>query len=232
MEEVRLFFQAGGAFAEHCNRQASSRRGVNWRVQRSRPWILLPLQYAVQRQSIASSSRRRCRKPAVQPPLLHMRGFHSPAWAHRPSLRRGKLTLHPGGSCRSVENAGAPGVVVHMFFCGVSRTCERTRTSWKSWAAPRNMQFRVRQIRSVAFWYWKGCGDSCGICTEAFDHACPSCNQPGDQCPPALGACGHSFHLHCINQWLQQGSNPLCPMCRREFCFKSARPVETPCTLR
>eukprot|EP01069_Polyplicarium_translucidae_P002028 Polyplicarium_translucidae@DN1893_c0_g1_i3.p2 len=114
--------------------------------------------------------------------------------------------------------------------CGSS--CERTRTSWKSWAAPRNMQFRVRQIRSVAFWYWKGCGDSCGICTEAFDHACPSCNQPGDQCPPALGACGHSFHLHCINQWLQQGSNPLCPMCRREFCFKSARPVETPCTLR
>ncbi|XP_028778604.1 NEP1-interacting protein-like 2 [Neltuma alba] len=43
----------------------------------------------------------------------------------------------------------------------------------------------------------------CAVCLE---------NQiPGDKCR-LLPACKHSFHAHCLDQWLLQ--TPICPICR------------------
>ena len=64
----------------------------------------------------------------------------------------------------------------------------------------------------------------CPICRREFDACCADCSSthaPGDDCPPVLGACKHTFHLHCILKWVsEQGARkPHCPMCRAECMF-------------
>ncbi|GMM44177.1 anaphase promoting complex subunit 11 [Pichia kluyveri] len=78
----------------------------------------------------------------------------------------------------------------------------------------------VQSISPVYTWEWN-CNDNdemCGICRISFNGPCPQCKFPGDNCPITKGNCGHSFHNHCVNKWLdQQGSKGLCPMCRQLF---------------
>lgn len=39
----------------------------------------------------------------------------------------------------------------------------------------------------------------------------------------AIGKCGHSFHMHCLQTWIQQDSaKGLCPMCRQSKSHNTA----------
>ncbi|CBZ50791.1 conserved hypothetical protein [Neospora caninum Liverpool] len=86
---------------------------------------------------------------------------------------------------------------------------------------------RVRHIHFVGAWRWAGIppDEKCGICSNAFEVHCNACDKPGEACPPAFGACGHVFHLHCT--WLSREdalreNQASCPLCRRPWRFKTA----------
>ncbi|KAL9618229.1 MAG: hypothetical protein Q9160_007063 [Pyrenula sp. 1 TL-2023] len=79
------------------------------------------------------------------------------------------------------------------------------------------MKVKIKEWHAVASWRWDMPDDEvCGICRVQFDGTCPTCKYPGDECPLAIGKCGHSFHMHCLQTWIQQDSaKGLCPMCRQ-----------------
>eukprot|EP01135_Chromosphaera_perkinsii_P004743 Nk52_evm15s295 gene=Nk52_evmTU15s295 len=65
----------------------------------------------------------------------------------------------------------------------------------------------------------------------AFDGCCPNCRIPGDDCPLVWGECSHCFHMHCILKWVEtsqqgQGHRQQCPMCRRDWQFKTSSGLE------
>ncbi|EKX37890.1 hypothetical protein GUITHDRAFT_77645 [Guillardia theta CCMP2712] len=86
------------------------------------------------------------------------------------------------------------------------------------------MRVQVEGWHAVGTWTWNAEDDACGICRLAFDGCCPDCRIPGDDCPIVWGECSHPFHMHCIVKWIGvQGNNvQRCPMCRREWQFKSS----------
>ncbi|TGZ84022.1 RING/U-box [Ascodesmis nigricans] len=86
------------------------------------------------------------------------------------------------------------------------------------------MKVKIKKYTAVAAWRWENStsDDMCGICRVQFDGTCPNCRFPGDDCPLLNGRCGHAFHLHCVNDWIQtESSRGLCPMCRQKFEFNS-----------
>ena len=85
-------------------------------------------------------------------------------------------------------------------------------------APAQGLTVAITGARLVATWRWNVADDDdvCGICRLAFEHCCPGCKLPGDDCPPILGACKHAFHLHCITTWLgTKDKEQVCPLCRR-----------------
>mmetsp|Transcript_10187 Transcript_10187/g.21749 ORF Transcript_10187/g.21749 Transcript_10187/m.21749 type:complete len:87 (-) Transcript_10187:112-372(-) len=86
------------------------------------------------------------------------------------------------------------------------------------------MIVKVDEWHAVATWTWGAEDDACGICRLPFDGCCPDCKMPGDDCPIATGDCDHQFHMHCIVKWInsQGPTQQRCPMCRREWQFKSS----------
>ena len=85
---------------------------------------------------------------------------------------------------------------------------------------------RVAAARFVSSWRWDiPDGDVCGICHSEFERPCTGCKVAGDDCPPAWGACNHTFHMHCIMRWLEaprpENKEPECPLCRRAWEFKA-----------
>jgi hypothetical protein len=52
----------------------------------------------------------------------------------------------------------------------------------------------------------------CAICHEKLVDVCMECRSAENaNCPLATGECGHKFHQHCLNSWLE--SNGTCPLC-------------------
>ncbi|KEY75253.1 hypothetical protein S7711_07607 [Stachybotrys chartarum IBT 7711] len=97
------------------------------------------------------------------------------------------------------------------------------------------MKVTIKEWNTVATWRWdKPEDDVCGICQVQFDGTCPTCKYPGDDCSLLSGKCGHSFHMHCILEWIKQESaKSQCPMCRQPFEWtptdksqETASPVE------
>jgi anaphase-promoting complex subunit 11 len=84
------------------------------------------------------------------------------------------------------------------------------------------MKVKIVSYHAVAAWRWDLPDDDlCGICRVQFDGTCPKCKFPGDDCPIIMGACGHSFHMHCLDTWInQESSQGKCPMCRQVFKVK------------
>ena len=66
----------------------------------------------------------------------------------------------------------------------------------------------------------------CGICRAPYDGAPPEARGPGDDAPVVWGACGHAFHIQCIQRWLGAQAEPRCPYCRRVWEFKAAEEVD------
>ncbi|KAF2141079.1 uncharacterized protein K452DRAFT_299128 [Aplosporella prunicola CBS 121167] len=86
------------------------------------------------------------------------------------------------------------------------------------------MRVTLKQWSAVAAWRWDmPADDMCGICRNPYDSTCSACKFPGDACPLLMGQCNHSFHMHCIEDWLRQdASQEKCPMCRQPFTVKGA----------
>ncbi|KAK5992876.1 Anaphase-promoting complex subunit 11 [Cladobotryum mycophilum] len=81
------------------------------------------------------------------------------------------------------------------------------------------MKVTIKEWNTVATWRWDIPEDDvCGICQVHFDGTCPTCKYPGDDCSLLSGKCGHSFHMHCIMEWIKQESaKGQCPMCRQRM---------------
>jgi len=63
----------------------------------------------------------------------------------------------------------------------------------------------------------------CNICRNATTSICATCQTSSikldqDICPFSKGKCGHGFHRHCINKWLDKGGG-VCPNCRTPWTF-------------
>ncbi|KAF1350133.1 anaphase promoting complex subunit 11 [Delphinella strobiligena] len=86
------------------------------------------------------------------------------------------------------------------------------------------MKVKIVSWHAVAAWRWDMPEDEvCGICRVQFDGTCPKCKFPGDDCPIIMGNCNHSFHMHCLDTWInQESSQGRCPMCRQVFQMKGA----------
>ncbi|KAG9512747.1 hypothetical protein KCU61_g1433, partial [Aureobasidium melanogenum] len=84
------------------------------------------------------------------------------------------------------------------------------------------MKVKILSYHAVAAWRWDMPeDDDCGICRVQFDGTCPKCKFPGDDCPIIMGQCTHSFHMHCLDTWInQESSQGRCPMCRQVFRIK------------
>lgn len=110
-----------------------------------------------------------------------------------------------------------------------------------------DMKVHVQEWSAVGYWVWdvKDEDDICGICQNAFDGVCGTCEEPGDQCPlcelinsnveihcdylcsacvpfvlTVFGTCSHIFHMHCIIRWIEKMKNEktaLCPLCKRPW---------------
>lgn len=79
------------------------------------------------------------------------------------------------------------------------------------------LRVRIKRWHGVAHWTWN-CGEEdevCGICQSAYEGVAPGGKFPGDECPVVWGKCRHSFHLQCVNTWLE--TKTTCPMCRSEW---------------
>lgn len=66
-------------------------------------------------------------------------------------------------------------------------------------------------------WRWKIKEDTCLICQQEFDTACHRCRHP-IECIPCIGLCAHTFHYHCITEWLETSKH--CPLCRSQWEYR------------
>ena len=54
--------------------------------------------------------------------------------------------------------------------------------------------------------------DECTICKEVLTLCCSTCQESKrSKCPASMGKCGHCFHYHCIQRWMEEGGGT-CPI--------------------
>lgn len=77
--------------------------------------------------------------------------------------------------------------------------------------------FRIKNVYLTYGWKWNLDEEICGICQQGFDQMCPKCTHPFE-CKPCIGVCDHTYHVHCLNDWINK--KKFCPMCRVRWEFK------------
>jgi anaphase-promoting complex subunit 11 len=85
---------------------------------------------------------------------------------------------------------------------------------------------KIKRWQAVGVWTWDAGDDVCGICCNPYDGCAQDAKYPGDDSPVVWGACGHAFHLQCIQKWLAARTEQRCPMCRRQWEFKVANATQ------
>lgn len=72
----------------------------------------------------------------------------------------------------------------------------------------------IKNINAVAYWKYKN-ENTCKICTNDLTEECMTickmCPELNQECDIARGLCGHTFHFHCVSNWLKK--HPNCPSC-------------------
>mmetsp|Transcript_39429 Transcript_39429/g.61463 ORF Transcript_39429/g.61463 Transcript_39429/m.61463 type:complete len:104 (+) Transcript_39429:1736-2047(+) len=89
-------------------------------------------------------------------------------------------------------------------------------------------KFKIVNIHASSYWLWFNCNDRCAICRNDLRE--PSISfQPSyklnqnpvysiEDCKTiGIGFCRHSFHLDCIERWLDKLQR--CPICVRTWNY-------------
>ncbi|GME96787.1 hypothetical protein B5S32_g1427 [[Candida] boidinii] len=86
---------------------------------------------------------------------------------------------------------------------------------------PAKKRFEIKKWTAVAFWSWDRTNETCAICRNHLMEPCIDCagKDSRNKCPRATGVCNHSFHLHCISQWIK--SRNVCPLDNSEWEVKT-----------
>eukprot|EP00792_Barthelona_sp_PAP020_P012512 TRINITY_DN720_c0_g1_i1.p1 TRINITY_DN720_c0_g1~~TRINITY_DN720_c0_g1_i1.p1 ORF type:complete len:87 (+),score=16.66 TRINITY_DN720_c0_g1_i1:86-346(+) len=78
------------------------------------------------------------------------------------------------------------------------------------------MKIKIKSKTIVGEWVYNVLSDTCSICQAELQAPCPHCKIPGEDCPIITGKCTHSFHKHCMNEWISSGQRD-CPLCRSKW---------------
>ena len=75
--------------------------------------------------------------------------------------------------------------------------------------------FKVLKWNAIAQWNYDTVSDTCGICKNSIREACINCQANQEKfdtnnCKKVVGKCNHSFHTHCIDEWIKKKNN--CPL--------------------
>ena len=89
--------------------------------------------------------------------------------------------------------------------------------------APTTKRVQVRKWNAVVAWSFDIENDNCAICHNQLMVPCISCeadmqSQAQQDCSVAWGACGHSYHFHCITRWMK--TRTTCPLGAFFFCAR------------
>ena len=85
----------------------------------------------------------------------------------------------------------------------------------KEQAPEQELKFVFTKFSPVYLTQWQGTSSTCSICRQDFTEYCPNCTVDKDSatsCPVQTGVCGHKYHMHCIDKWVNLG-HPHCPLC-------------------
>jgi E3 ubiquitin-protein ligase RBX1 len=88
---------------------------------------------------------------------------------------------------------------------------EMSETKESSDKQPKKKTFEVLSIHPVVYWNYKS--SSCSICRSDILDKCIECEsnkKESVKCIRVKGECGHIYHEHCINRWLQ--TQNYCPV--------------------
>ena len=88
----------------------------------------------------------------------------------------------------------------------------------KDGAPEPELKFALSKFSPVYIVMWKGENTVCSICRYDFTEPCPNCqlSKEVDSCPIQTGTCGHKFHLHCIQGWINKDHDH-CPLCNLKW---------------
>ena len=73
----------------------------------------------------------------------------------------------------------------------------------------------IRQLNFSPIWSYGSDNRSCSICQNKLEESCNRClteiqkEKISKKCNIARGLCGHHFHFHCIQKWLETSES--CP---------------------
>lgn len=79
------------------------------------------------------------------------------------------------------------------------------------------ISFSLYKFMPIYIKVWDGPQTDCQICHSSLIQPCYICvsENKEDPCPQESGACGHSFHKHCISRWT--ANNNTCPICSKAW---------------
>eukprot|EP01080_Neovahlkampfia_damariscottae_P006846 gene6846-11007_t len=90
-------------------------------------------------------------------------------------------------------------------------------------------RYELKKWNAIIFWTYgggEGAETHCAICKSELHDMCLDCQAnsftiENAQCKVSWGMCNHAYHYHCIIKYLKL--NPHCPLCNKEFDFKSTK---------
>ncbi|ESU39010.1 RING-H2 zinc finger protein [Giardia duodenalis] len=74
----------------------------------------------------------------------------------------------------------------------------------------------IKNWYAVVEWSYNIDEANCSICKSPLSELCPECaDLLTPVCRSVRGKCGHEYHTHCIQQWVD--SNKTCPLCMADW---------------
>jgi hypothetical protein len=87
--------------------------------------------------------------------------------------------------------------------------------------------FTIVKINQIGIWTYDLSNENCGICRDSNQSLCLMCESgdtnPAKPCQVIIGKCGHAYHSHCINGWLD--NNSVCPICAQTWDIATILPI-------
>jgi len=81
--------------------------------------------------------------------------------------------------------------------------------------------FKTKKMNVFLEWEWDVTNEVCAICRNEMVDSCMRCQAENTNkiCTIVWGKCGHSFHHHCMQLWLEHALHNVqrCPLCQQEW---------------